>query len=207
MNKKWTIKEDIATYSSDDFSMICKIKIIAKGCGVYEVDTETIYMDEIKNPILPARAMRELGEHIQSIGYDKFNIYKECEYCGELFIPKQKNSMYCSKKCKVAAHRLSKSIEKGSWQDDEIFVFNGGNIETGIYYDTINLKDCSVKVMMINLNEADEDEIEEYHQIKSQHKDYYEEVCDDEVVILFDRTGDIHYKRFLFVYEKFLNIL
>ncbi len=208
----WTIKEDIATYKSDDFSMIGKIKIVREN-GLADVKPEIIYMDKIDDPSLPARAMRELGEKMGEIGLDKFlkYTYRHCHYCGELFQLNNAKALYCSGKCRTAAHRLQDRIKNGNFVDfmEEHFVFDGGEIFVNIdkkAYDIVKYKDTEAKIFYFSQNDPDDKEERVLYESLDKN-DIFEDVQYDEKgsgrVVIFDKNGDINYYQIMMIYDYF----
>jgi len=71
----WTINKNIATYRKDNFCMVEEIKLIEEPIGLYKTNNESIYMDTIKDQIIVATAMRELGEKMEEMGLDNLKEY------------------------------------------------------------------------------------------------------------------------------------
>lgn len=107
----WTIKDNIATYKNEDFSMIEKISLINEGDGFLITDNEHIYCDAVKDPMIVATAMRELGDELQKHDMSAYTV-RSCRYCGNKFPLTSKNKLFCSKNHGVYFHNLQKRIEK-----------------------------------------------------------------------------------------------
>jgi len=214
----WTIKEDIATYKSDDFSMIAKIKLI-RECGMTNVRTETIYMDDLTddNLQLSARAMRELGEYIdENGGVDAFlkYSYRTCKYCGELFQLKNLKREFCSQKCRTAAHRLANDVEDGELLSEVEYIFKHGRIVIDPEwngYDVVEWKDSKAKIFYYDESDEDAYEEEELFNDLRERDDAWIFACwlgdGTEYCVVFDKEGSATNEQIKLIYDTFLDFV
>lgn len=107
----WSFNQNIATYTSGDFNMIEKISIIDEGNGILTTDNEHIYCDIVKDPMVVAKAMRELGDELKKNDMSAYTV-RSCRYCGNKFPLTSKNKLFCSKNHGIYAHNLQKRISK-----------------------------------------------------------------------------------------------
>jgi excisionase family DNA binding protein len=49
-------------------------------------------------------------------------IQKQCEVCGQSFVPKTVDSVYCSKKCGAAAYRKKKALKKKKEEEQQAVI-------------------------------------------------------------------------------------
>ena len=49
-------------------------------------------------------------------------IQKQCEVCGQSFVPKTVDSVYCSKKCGAAAYRKKKALKKKEEEEQQAVI-------------------------------------------------------------------------------------
>ena len=105
----WKFIEDIAIYDDDSFVLINKVKLVEfleDDTQGYDIDLTQIYTHGDFNVQSIARITTQLGEDIREYGFNKFQIYRHCEVCSELFLKKSKNKWICSNKCKTRKYRV-----------------------------------------------------------------------------------------------------
>jgi len=108
----WRFIEDIAIYDDGSFVLINKVKLVEfeedshHSHRGYDTDLMQIYIHGDFDAQSIARIMTQLGEDIEEYGFDKFQIYRNCKVCNELFLKKSKNKWICSGRCKTKKYHI-----------------------------------------------------------------------------------------------------
>jgi len=105
----WKFIEDIAIYDDATFVLINKVKLVEFKEDIlqgFDTDLTQIYTHGAFDVQGISRIMTQLGNDIREYGFDKFQIYRHCEVCNQLFLKKSKNKWICSNKCKTKKYRV-----------------------------------------------------------------------------------------------------